>query len=670
MLPAVFLLLVTLDHLVAAMNETVFTFNGFSGANLSLDGMADVTPDGLLMLTNGTTALKGHAFYPTPLRFHGNNNNNNHAVTSFSTAFVFGIIGQYADVSSQGMAFVVSASNDFSTALPGHFLGLVNATDNGDARDHLFAVELDTVLNAEFRDIDDNHVGVDVNSLTSVRAASAGYYDDDTGSFRNLSLISRKAMQVWVEYDGHAMELNVTMAPVEIPKPKKPLLSTAVNLSAVVTDLAYVGFSSSTGIIFSHHYVLGWSFKMNGTAPALNVSSLPALPRTTSKARPKVLEVVLPIGTAVFVLALAAAAFVIAKRRAKFAELREDWEAGFGPHRFKYKDLFYATDGFKDKNLLGRGGFGSVYMGVLPKSKTKVAVKRVSHESRQGMKEFIAEVVSLGRLRHRNVVQLLGYCRRKGELLLVYDHMPNGSLDKYLHDQGKPTLDWGQRFKVIKGVASGLLYLHEDWEKVVIHRDIKASNVLLDAEMNGRLGDFGLARLYDHGTDPSTTHVVGTMGYLAPELGHRAKAAPCTDVFAFGVFLLEVACGRPPMEEDAQGIPVVLVDWVLDHWRNGSIMEAADLRLGNDYVDEEVELVLKLGLLCSHPLASARPSMRRVVQCLDGDMAFPERQAMHMVMDFSTATPIKDQGDPDAVECESSSASSVGTMSSTLSGGR
>ncbi|XP_022685601.1 L-type lectin-domain containing receptor kinase IV.2 [Setaria italica] len=647
-LPAFFLLLVTINHLVAAMNETVFTFNGFSGANLSLDGMARVTPDGLLMLTNGTTALKGHAFYPTPLRFHGASN---HAVASFSTAFVFGIIGQYTDVSSQGMAFVVSATRDFSTALPGHFLGLVNASDNGDASDHLFAVELDTVLNAEFRDIDDNHVGIDVNSLTSVRAASAGYYDDETGSFRNLSLISRKAMQVWVEYDGWAMELNVTMAPVEMPKPKKPLLSTVVNLSAVITDLAYVGFSSSTGIIFSHHYVLGWSFKMNGTvAPALNISLLPALPRTTSKTRPKVLVVVLPIASSVFVLALAAAAVVIAKRRAKFAELREDWEAGFGPHRFAYKDLFYATDGFKDRNLLGRGGFGSVYMGVLPKSKTKVAVKRVSHESRQGMKEFIAEVVSLGRLRHRNVVQLLGYCRRKGELLLVYDHMPNGSLDKYLHDRDKPTLDWGQRFKIIKGVASGLLYLHEDWEKVVIHRDIKASNVLLDAEMNGRLGDFGLARLYDHGTDPNTTHVVGTMGYLAPELGHRAKATPSTDVFAFGVFLLEVACGRPPVEEDAQGTPVVLVNWVLDHWRNGSIMEAADPRLGNDYALEEVELVLKFGLLCSHPLASARPSMRRVVQCLDGDMAFPEDH-QSMRTNFSMTTLMEDQGlDPDAVD--------------------
>jgi serine/threonine protein kinase len=417
--------------------------------------------------------------------------------------------------------------------------------------------------------------------------------------------------------------------------------------------------------------VLGWSFKMNGEAPALNVSMLPALPRTSGNTQSKVLEVVLPIASVAFVLALAMAIVAATKRRAKFAELREDWEAGFGSHRFAYKDLFYATGGFKDKNLLGRGGFGRVYMGVLPKSKVQVAVKLVSHESRQGIKEFVAEIVSLGRLRHRSVVQLLGYCRRRGELLLVYDYMPNGSLDRYLHDQDKPTLDWDQRFKIIKDVASGLLYLHEDWEKVVIHRDIKASNVLLDAEMNGRLGDFGLSRMYDHGTDPNTTHVVGTMGYLAPELGHRAKAAPVTDVFAFGVFLLEVTCGRPPVEEDAQGSQVVLVDWVLHHWRNGSIMEAADPRLGNDYAAREVQLVLKLGLHCSHPLASARPSMRRVVQCLDGDMVFPENEVMHINFSFSMATLMKDQQiELNAAACELSSASSAGTMSSTLSGGR
>ncbi|URE24287.1 receptor kinase [Musa troglodytarum] len=138
--------------------------------------------------------------------------------------------------------------------------------------------------------------------------------------------------------------------------------------------------------------------------------------------------------------------------------------------------------------------------------------------------------------------------------------MANGSLAKFLYDQEKPTLDWATRFRIIKGVASGLLYLHEDWEQVVIHRDIKASNVLLDHELNGRLGDFGLARLYDHGTDPHTTHIVGTMGYLAPELVRTGKATTITDVFAFGIFLLEVACGRRPVDSIASGEELILLD--------------------------------------------------------------------------------------------------------------
>ncbi|KAI6705485.1 hypothetical protein NL676_008447, partial [Syzygium grande] len=269
------------------------------------------------------------------------------------------------------------------------------------------------------------------------------------------------------------------------------------------------------------------------------------------------------------------------------------------------------------------GGFGRVYRGILPTSKIEIAVKRVSHESRQGMREFIAEIISIGRLRHRNIVSLLGYCRRKGELLLVYDYMPNGSLDKHLYNQPKVILNWRQRFRVIKGVASGLLYLHEGWEQVVIHRDIKASNVLLDADLNGRLGDFGLARLYDHGTDPQTTHVVGTFGYLAPEHTRTGKATRNTDVYAFGAFLLEVACGRRPIElrEEEE---VILVDWVFSCWDGGAILEARDPKLGAELVEEEMELVLKLGLMCSHSDPLMRPSMRQVLQYLKGDLPMPE----------------------------------------------
>ncbi|KAK2631062.1 hypothetical protein EUGRSUZ_L03470 [Eucalyptus grandis] len=201
--------------------------------------------------------------------------------------------------------------------------------------------------------------------------------------------------------------------------------------------------------------------------------------------------------------------------------------------------------------------------------------------------------------------------------------MPNGSLDKYLYNQPKVTLNWMKRFRVIKGVASGLLYLHEGWEQVVIHRDIKASNILLDAEFNGRLGDFGLAKLYDHGTDPQTTHVVGTFGYLTPEQMRTGKATTSTDVFAFGVFLLEVTCGRKPIKQgDTED--VILVDWVLSCWDRGDILEASDPKLRAEFVEEEVELVLKLGLMCSHPNPSMRPSMRQVSQYLEGDLPMPE----------------------------------------------
>ncbi|EMS45058.1 L-type lectin-domain containing receptor kinase IV.1 [Triticum urartu] len=483
----------------AAAADEQFVFDGFTGANLTMDGMATVTPNGLLQLSNATSQLKGHAFFPTPLQFHRAPNST--AMRSFSTAFVIGIIGAYDTLSSHGMAFVVAKSANFSSALPGQFLGLVGSANNGNATNHLFAVEFDTILNSEFNDMSGNHVGVDVNGLNSVDADNAGYYDDDgTGAFRNISLVDRKPMQVWVDFDGRTMQVNVTMAPLQVARPKRPLLSAVVNLSSVIDGTAYVGFSSSSGILFCRHYVLGWSFKMNGAAPALNISSLPSMPVTFPKPRSKVLEIVLPIASALLVFAVAAAVFVCMRRRRMFGELKEDWEATFGPHRFSYKVLYHATDGFSDERLLGIGGFGRVYRGTLPKSKSaEIAVKKV---------------VTIGRLRHRNLVQLLGYCRRKGELLLVYDYMPNGSLAKHLYDDGEKKtaaaagLGWGQRVRIIKGVASGLLYLHEDWEQVVVHRDIKASNVLLDADMNGRLGDFGLARLYDHGTDPHTTHVV------------------------------------------------------------------------------------------------------------------------------------------------------------------
>ncbi|XP_039137172.1 L-type lectin-domain containing receptor kinase SIT2-like isoform X3 [Dioscorea cayenensis subsp. rotundata] len=599
-----------------------FAYNGFKGVSLSLDGSAGITSDGLLMLTNVTRHAMGHAFFPSPLRFKNSQADN---VLSFSTTFVFAIFPEHKMLGNGGFTFVLSPSKDLTKASADYFLGIVNITNNGNASNHILAVEFDTGQSTETEDIYDNHVGIDINSVISNYSKPAGFISDDDGKSQNLILLSGEPMQVWIEYNGTNMQFNVTLAPLWKPKPKIALLSSTINLSSIILDRMYVGFSGSVGTLYLYHYILGWSFNMEGKASALNLSSLPPLPQnlTSSEKKRKTLVLWLPLTIFLVLLTIAGATLTMVRKK-KFSELHDDWELEFEANRFPYEQLYKATRGFKDKYLLGIGGSGRVYRGVLPGSKLEVAVKRVSHESKQGVREFVAEIVSLGKLRHRNLVQLLGYCRRKGELLLVYEYMPNGSLDKFLFSETKQSLDWSLRFRIIKGVASGLRYLHDGWDQVVIHRDIKASNVLLDGYMNGRLGDFGLARLYDRGAAARTTNVVGSPGFLAPELARTCKVTMSSDVFAFGAFLLEVACGRRAIEPDKQESEQVLVDWVFANWKMGTIYKTKDPRLGNDYVLEELDLVLKLGLLCSHPSPSARPSMRQITRFLNGDVPPPE----------------------------------------------
>ncbi|KAA8549311.1 hypothetical protein F0562_000995 [Nyssa sinensis] len=567
-----------------AQDENQFIYNGFRGANLHLDGLANIHSNGLLQLTNTSKQRTGHAFYHLPLKF-GTSSSRLAQSPSFSTNFIFAMVPEFPNLGGHGIAFTISPSMDLTQAQANQYNSL--------SSNHLLAVEFDTLKNPEFGDVNDNHVGIDVGGLNSIASAPVTYFSNKEGTEKSLRLVSGNPIQVWIDYD-HEVEnlLNVTLAPIRTPKPNRPLLSTPINLSQIPLDSAYVGFSSSTGSIANKHYILGWSFNKSGQAQNLDLSKLPKLPRER-KSRGKLggklgLYITVSLMAVSILLIITGTAFVVWRK--KYEEVQEDWEQEYGPQRFSYKDLYKATKGFKDKELLGTGGFGKVYRGVLPSSS----------------------------------IELLGHCRRKGELLLVYDYMPNGSLDKFLFSNEKPNLNWAQRYRILRGVASGLLYLHEEWEKVILHRDVKASNVLLDADLNGRLGDFGLARLYDHGTNPQTTHVVGTVGYLAPELTRTGKATTSTDVFAFGAFMLEVACGRRPI--DLQGSPedMILVDWIFEMWKQGAILETSDPRLGGVYVAEEMELVLKLGMLCSHPDPAARPNIRRVIQYLDGDAILPD----------------------------------------------
>ncbi|MCD7464051.1 L-type lectin-domain containing receptor kinase S.4 [Datura stramonium] len=623
-----FLCFIISFSILASSEIDEFIFTRFTEPNITLSGVAEIGINGFIQLTNDTSRLMGHAFYSSP--FHFKNSSNGTAAFSFSTCFALAIVPEYPKLGGHGLAFVLSPSKDFSTALPSQYLGLLNASDIGNFSNHIFAVEFDTDRDFEFGDINDNHVGVNINSLVSNKSAAAAYYSDDHSVKQDLNLKSGEVILAWVEYDSVTKSINVTLSPTS-SKPKIPLLSYHLDLSPILKEYMYVGFSASTGLLASSHYILGWSFKMNGEAKFLDLDSLPSLPGPKKKHTGLIIAI--SIAASLFALSsILIAVYLI--WRIKNADEIEPWELEIGPHRYSYQELKQATRGFKESELLGRGGFGKVYKGVLRNSKAQIAVKRISNESKQGLREFVSEIASIGRLRHRNLVQLLGWCRRRGDLLLVYEFMPNGSLDNFLFDQPKMVLTWDQRFKIIKGVASGLLYLHVGYEQVVVHRDIKASNVLLDGELNGKLGDFGLARLYEHGSNPSTTRVVGTLGYLAPELPRTGRASTKTDVFAFGALLLEVVCGRRPIEHEAGPEEFVLVDLVWVKWREGKILDVVDYRLKGEFNESEALMLLKLGLMCSNNKPLARPSIRQVVRYLEGEIEMPEAPTAQGSDDF------------------------------------
>lgn len=462
------------------------------------DRAVNLNPDGLFKITvsktQGGTDQDLHKF---PVRFK---NSENGTVSSFSTTFVFAIVAVKKTVTGCGLSFNISPPRSATN---------MDSSSNNPA----LSVDFHTAKTDKPLGKDLDIVGIDLDNSVSEKYNSAGYYKDD-GSFRNLSIASGEPIHVWIEYDNSTKELNVTMHPLHVSKSKIPLLSLKPDLSLLLQEFMYIGFTS-VGTSTSSHYILGWNFNKNGPAQAINPSGLPEVPNEYRERSldSKILAISLSISGVTLIIVLVFGVLFFLKRK-KFLEVIEDWEVQFGPHRFTYKDLFIATKGFKNSEILGKGGFGKVFKGILPLSSIPIAVKKISHDSKQGMREFLAEIATIGRLRHPDLVRLLGYCRRKGELYLVYDFMPKGSLDKFLYHRPNQVLDWSQRFKIIKDVASGLCYLHQQWVQVIIHRDIKPANILLDENMNAKLGDFGLAKLCDHGIDSQTTNVAGKFAYL------------------------------------------------------------------------------------------------------------------------------------------------------------
>ncbi|XP_058726098.1 G-type lectin S-receptor-like serine/threonine-protein kinase At1g11330 [Vicia villosa] len=303
---------------------------------------------------------------------------------------------------------------------------------------------------------------------------------------------------------------------------------------------------------------------------------------------------------------------------------------------FEFKNILIATNNFDLANKIGQGGFGSVYKGELPDG-LEIAVKRLSKTSGQGLEEFMNEVIVISKLQHRNLVRLLGCCVEGEEKMLVYEYMSNNSLDFYLFDPiQKQVLDWQKRSYIIEGISRGLLYLHRDSRLRIIHRDLKLSNILLDGDLNPKISDFGMAKIFG-GTENegNTRRIMGTYGYMSPEYAMGGLFSEKSDVFSFGVMLLEIISGKKNTSFYNHEEAISLLGYVWKLWKEGETVSLIDSEIYNPNNVDHVLRCIHIGLLCVQETAKERPTMTKVVSMLNNDIdkfpcpcqpAFVERQ--------------------------------------------
>ncbi|XP_019196516.1 PREDICTED: probable LRR receptor-like serine/threonine-protein kinase At1g56140 [Ipomoea nil] len=334
-----------------------------------------------------------------------------------------------------------------------------------------------------------------------------------------------------------------------------------------------------------------------------------------------IVGIVVGVGVVSFLSVFAVYCFVQRRKRQDTYDDEEFLGMDAKPYTFSYADLKAGTSDFSPSNKLGEGGFGPVYKGTLDDGRN-VAVKQLSVASHQGKSQFVAEIATISAVQHRNLVKLYGCCYEGDRRLLVYEYHENKSLDQALFGGSNLCLDWPRRFEICLGVARGLAYLHEESRLRIVHRDIKASNILLDSDLNPKISDFGLAKLYDDKKTHISTRVAGTIGYLAPEYAMRGHLTEKADVFSFGVVALEIVSGRPNSDSSLEQDKIYLLEWAWHLHENNRDVDVVDENLP-DFNEDEVKRVIGVSLLCTQASPGLRPSMSRVVAMLSGDTEVP-----------------------------------------------
>ncbi|CAM0958086.1 unnamed protein product [Alopecurus aequalis] len=675
--PPLLLLIVSSLLLANPTSALRFDYATLTLATLKLLGDAHLN-NNTIRLTRDLpvpTSAAGRALYAAPVRL----------LAGFSTHFAFHVATLNKGSVGGGLAFIV-APDAATLGEAGAFLGLAPATD-------ALAVEFDTLMDVQFGDVNGNHVGLDLGTMVSAAVADLDLAGLELTSGRTVYAWieyepEKLLIEVFVSYSSrrplapllstpldlsgyvretafvgfsastqgstevHAIEWWSFSTPSSSPAPSaSPRPPMADTTTPVVPPPASGGVNNPT-------------FPSSPILPGFTVSAPPAGsvaaasgPASQSSARKNAATphtqkhaAVAGAATAGAFVAASFAGFALwaLARRAKarkrdasaLATKRDSLASAAAmarsPREFTYKELSAATRGFDASRVIGNGAFGVVYKGIVPDTGAMVAVKRCTNanaDGEQARSEFLGELSIIAGLRHRNLLRLQGWCYEKGEILLVYDYMRNGSLDRTLFDASSPSLPWRHRHEILAGVASALAYLHHECDRRVIHRDVKSSNVMLDEAYRARLGDFGLARQAEHGASPDATAAAGTMGYLAPEYMLTGRATDATDVFSFGALVLEVACGRRPI--GTEGRCNNLVEWVWSLHGEGRVLDAVDPRLGGEYDEGEMRRVLLVGLACSSPEPALRPGMRRVVQILSGEADPPFVPATRPSMSFS-----------------------------------